>query len=141
MTRSVLKLYVPASPPATGARDAAIVAMPSGDMSIRGEKMTASDTGLPVGLWTRRTVTTTPLQALTLMNNSFVQRQSRVFAERMANEAGADMEAQIALAYRYAFGRSPDRRETERALEVAKQHGLKPVCWALLNASEFVNVR
>src|SRR5206468_12387006 len=39
--------------------------MPSGDMSIRGEKMTASLTGLPVGLWTRRTATVTPLPFFT----------------------------------------------------------------------------
>src|SRR6266849_8160941 len=37
-------MYVPGSPPTTGVRGAAIVAMPSGDMSIRGETMTASDT-------------------------------------------------------------------------------------------------
>src|SRR5260370_33169219 len=39
--------------------------MPSGDMSIRGEKMTASLTGLPVGLWTRRTASVTPLPFFT----------------------------------------------------------------------------
>ena len=36
----------------------------------------------------RRSITTTPLQALGLMNNSFVSRQARHFAERVRHVAG-----------------------------------------------------
>src|SRR5205807_7466386 len=63
----------------------------------------------------RRSVTTTPLQALGLMNNSFVLRQARCFAERVRQEAGAGADAQVAYAYRYAFGRPPTEQEAEQA--------------------------
>jgi hypothetical protein len=89
----------------------------------------------------RRGSTTTPLQALTLMNNSFVQRQARVLAERVNREAGEDAGKQIDRAYRLALGRPPTNAELQRAATLAKEHGLRPICWALLNASEFVYVR
>ena len=89
----------------------------------------------------RRTVTTTPLQALELMNNSFVVRQSRCFAERLSKEAGKSLPAQIALAYRLAFGRFPTQSELTRSSVLVKEHRLENLCWALLNASEFLYLR
>jgi hypothetical protein len=85
----------------------------------------------------KRTVTTTPIQALGLMNNSFVLRQARRFAARLSNDAGADRTHQIALAYRLAMGRSPSELESARALELASETGMEAVCWALFNSSEF----
>ena len=46
------------------------------------------------------------------MNNAFVQRQCRHFAERLEKEAGDKRPAQINLAYRVAFGREPRADET-----------------------------
>jgi hypothetical protein len=89
----------------------------------------------------RRGITTTPLQALALMNSGFVQRQARAFANRVEREAGPEIGARITLAYRLALGRAPTKEEAMRAAELAKEHGLRPVCWALLNASEFVYIR
>jgi hypothetical protein len=89
----------------------------------------------------RRSTTTTPLQALGLMNNSFVLRQAGLFAERAKKEAGDDRHAQVALAYRLALGRAPTTREAERAEKLAADHGLESVCWVLLNASEFLYTR
>ena len=89
----------------------------------------------------RRNVTTTPLQALTLMNNPFADRMARSFAERVRREAGGDPGAQVTLAYRLAFGRVPTDDERDRAAKVTRDAGLKAVCWALLNASEFVYVK
>ncbi len=89
----------------------------------------------------RRTVTTTPLQALELMNSSFVLRQARCFAERVRAEAGASPAAQCVRAYRLAFGRLPTAAETERASAFVRQSGLPDLCWALLNSSEFLYVR
>jgi len=89
----------------------------------------------------RRAVTTTPLQALAMMNNSFVQRQVGAFANRLKREAGAEVERQIELGYRYALGREPTNEEAAAARGVAEQHGLNAVCWALMNSSEFVTVR
>jgi hypothetical protein len=89
----------------------------------------------------RRTSTTTPLQALTMMNNPFADRMAQSFAERIRREAGDDPAAQSTLAYRLAFGRPPTDAERARAAGVAREAGLKAVCWALMNASEFVYVK
>jgi Protein of unknown function (DUF1553)/Protein of unknown function (DUF1549)/Concanavalin A-like lectin/glucanases superfamily len=83
-----------------------------------------------------RSVTTTPIQALGLMNNSFVQRQARQFAARL-NETGTDAADQITLAYRLALGRTPSKTEIASALDLARNDGLESVCWALFNSSEF----
>lgn len=88
-----------------------------------------------------RSVTTTPLQALGLMNNSFVQRQANHLAERAMKAAGNESGAAINIVYRLALGRTPKAEETARAVAAAKERGLKSVCWALLNSSEFVYLR
>ncbi|MCC7376893.1 MAG: DUF1553 domain-containing protein [Verrucomicrobiales bacterium] len=89
----------------------------------------------------RRGVTTTPLQALGLMNHPFVQRHAALFAERALREAGGQTPQAIERAYRLALGRAPNVEEAKRAGEVARERGLTPVCWALLNATEFIYVR
>ena len=88
-----------------------------------------------------RSMTTTPIQSLGLMNNAFVQRQCRHLAERLEKEAGPNRAAQIKLAYRLAFGREPRTDESKQSIELANAHGLESVCWVLLNASEFLYVR
>ena len=89
----------------------------------------------------RRGVTTTPLQALGLMNNSFVQRQAGHLAGRALKEADNDLPRAISSAYRLALGRAPTKDETQRALAAARDRSLTNVCWALLNSTEFVYVR
>jgi hypothetical protein len=89
----------------------------------------------------RRAVTTTPLQALGLMNGSLVRRQAKGFAERVAKEAGDDPAARVVLAYRLAFGRTPTDAEKERAVGHACENGIESLCWVLLNASEFLYLR
>jgi hypothetical protein len=89
----------------------------------------------------RRSVTTTPLQALELMNNSFVLRQSQRFAERVAHEAGPDPAAQVHLAYRLSLGRCPSAGESQRAAALAQDQGLESLAWVLFNASEFLYQR
>jgi hypothetical protein len=89
----------------------------------------------------RRGVTTTPLQALSLMNNSFVQRQAGRLAERVLAESKGNTNAAVRLAYAYCYGRSPSREESARADSAAAALSLKSVCWALLNSTEFVYVR
>jgi hypothetical protein len=88
-----------------------------------------------------RAATTTPLQALAMMNNAFVLRQASYFAERVRTEAGAKPEAQVVAAYRLAFGRMPTKDETERAAALVREHGRERLCWVLLNASEFLYAR
>lgn len=89
----------------------------------------------------RRGVTTTPLQALELMNNSFVQRQAGHLADRGMQAAGGDVERAVQEVYRLALGREPTAGERGRAVEAARDRGLSHVCWALLNSTEFVYVR
>jgi hypothetical protein len=84
-----------------------------------------------------RNVTTTPIQALGLMNNSFVQRQAARFAERLRAECGPELSPQITRAFQLAFGRRPGAAEMQRATELANSDGMETVCWTVFNASEF----
>ena len=89
----------------------------------------------------KRVVTTTPLQALTLLNSRFVVEQAAFLAERLVRETGeTDRGAQVERAYRLAFGRAPQPQEKAAALELINRHGLSVFCRALLNANEFVHV-
>lgn len=93
----------------------------------------------------RRNTTTTPLQALELMNNSFVLRQARYFASRVASTLGpgAVPAQQVDLAYKMALGRAPTQPEAARSanLVTTTTAGLETLCWSLFNMSEFEYVR
>jgi mono/diheme cytochrome c family protein len=89
----------------------------------------------------RRGVTTTPLQALELMNNTFVQRQAGHLAQRALAGANDDLPNAVQAAYRLALSRPATLDEMERALAAAKARSLTSVCWALLNSTEFIYVR
>lgn len=89
----------------------------------------------------KRAVTTTPLQALGLMNNTFVLRQAKGLAARASREAGAELGLQVDRAYRLALGRGPTSAERDRSISLASRHGLSEVCWVLFNTSEFLYVR
>ena len=89
----------------------------------------------------RRGVTATPLQALELMNNSFVQRQAKCLAQCATKASGKNLKASVRTAYLMTLGREPSRDEINRALPAAKERGLASVCWALLNSTEFIYVQ
>ncbi len=86
----------------------------------------------------RRIESTTPIQALNLLNSRFVLDQSDAFAARLKREAGDDTERQIQRAYLVAFGRSPAPSEVSEAREVVSLHGAAALCRAILNSNEFV---
>ena len=87
----------------------------------------------------KRQETITPLQALALMNDSFVQRQAEKMAARVAAEAGSPAAAaQIQRAYAIALSREPTTEELAAAQELVHSQSLKELCWALLNSSEFL---
>jgi hypothetical protein len=88
----------------------------------------------------RRAVTTTPLQALSLLNNGFMLRMADRFAERVQRDAGDDAIAQIRRAYELAYARPPDDDEVRRVRPIVERHGLAVFCRALFNSSEFVYV-
>ncbi len=89
----------------------------------------------------RRTTTTTPLQALTLMNNPFTNRMAKSFAERLKQDGGDNVVAQVRRAYWLALGRAPSVQEQSRAEAAVRSAGLESVCWALLNSSEFAYLK
>ncbi len=88
-----------------------------------------------------RRVTTTPLAALSLMNNSFVQRQANSLAERVTQQTKGQTKESIALAYLTVFGRPVSGSELHDSAQLVQDHGLATFCWALLNASEFMYVK
>jgi len=92
-----------------------------------------------------RNVTTTPTQALTLLNDPLILRQAGLFAQRVAQEAGPDRAKQVARAYALAFGREPSPRELSLSLDYLRSRAaagrpepLTDLCHALFNANEFV---
>jgi mono/diheme cytochrome c family protein len=89
----------------------------------------------------RRAVTTTPLQALGLMNDPFVLRQARALAARVRSEAPCGLAAQVERMFRLTLGRTPDGPEGERAARLVRGAGLEELAWTLFNSSEFLYVR
>lgn len=87
-----------------------------------------------------RAVTTTPLQALALMNDSFMLRMADRFAERLRTESGTDVSAQVDRAYRLAFARAARPDERAMAAEFVSQYGLAALCRVIFNANEFLYV-
>jgi mono/diheme cytochrome c family protein len=88
----------------------------------------------------KRTRSTTPLQALNLLNSGFVMQQAGFLAERLQTEAGSDPGAEVQRAFKLAFNRSPDAEELGAATRLVREHGLMAFCRALFNANEFVYV-
>ncbi|MBL9127820.1 MAG: DUF1553 domain-containing protein [Verrucomicrobiales bacterium] len=118
----------------------------------------------------RRNVTTSPVQALTLLNSTVVWDLARSFAARVLGEAGNDSRRQIEVAWRHALSRLPEeeerisagnflaaQRERVGSVEAARAGSSLPphplaesdpagaaaltdLCHALMNANEFVYV-
>lgn len=88
----------------------------------------------------RRAVTTTPLQALALLNHSFLLRMCDATAERLAREAGDDRAAQVERAFLLAYGRAPNDAERAGAATLIGQHGLAALVRAILNSNEFLYI-
>ena len=86
----------------------------------------------------RRTRSTTPLQALNLLNSRFLIQQAGFFAERLERECGPDAVAQARRAFKLAFARAPDGAEAGAAERLIREHGLPVFCRALLSANEFI---
>ena len=85
-----------------------------------------------------RSRSTTPLQALSLLNSPFVLQQAGLLAKRLRHEMGADIRAQLARACQLALGREPTREELSDAKKQVTKHSLEAFCRALFNANEFL---
>ncbi len=86
-----------------------------------------------------RNTTMTALQALALLNNTFMVKQSEYFAERL-QKLSPDPQQQMVTAYRLAFGRPPTPQERTALTGYAQRHGLANACRLLFNANEFLFV-
>lgn len=86
----------------------------------------------------KRPVSTTPLQALNLMNSDFVVEQSEFIAQRAQSEVGKDhLDAVVKRCFLLLLNREPDADELAASLDVAKATGLPLVCRSLINSNEF----
>lgn len=70
----------------------------------------------------RRDITTSPLQALTMLNSEVVLEWAQGFAGRVLFSAGLDPDAQIDMAYRLAYSRQPTSEEKDAALDFLHRH-------------------
>ncbi len=86
----------------------------------------------------RRSVSTTPLQALNLFNSRFMLQQSQAFSARLQREAGDDLSAQLQLAWQRTYNRAATSDELREAIAFARAEGVPALCRALLNSNEFL---
>ena len=88
----------------------------------------------------RRSKTTTPLQALTMLNHDFTLEMADALADRLRSGA-SDVDAQVRLAYRLGYTRQPNAQEVELCREFIRSHDLSSFCRAFLNTSELIYIR
>jgi hypothetical protein len=91
----------------------------------------------------KRANTTTPLQALTLLNHSFTLDMAKALSTRCQVNApvveGSDVSPEmIAAAYRFAFQRPPSQKEADAAGKLIAVYGFEAFCRALFNANELI---
>ena len=89
----------------------------------------------------RRAETTTPLQALTMLNHRFALDMAGFLAERVERDVGDDPEVQVGRAYELCYAREPSEEETAACVALMEDHGLDALCRVLLNTSELIYVR
>lgn len=106
--------------------------------SVPDPLMESLDCPDPSILTPKRSVTVTALQALAVLNNAFVLRQSEHLAARVAS--AGNLKAQIRQAYQLALNRDPTPAELTKLLPFAQKNGLASLCRLLFNTSEFMFV-
>jgi hypothetical protein len=89
----------------------------------------------------QRPASTHALQALSLMNSSFMRDQAAVFAKRLETDCGSDASCRVERAYRLALARAPRESEAVMARNFFSSGGRwDDFCLAMLNRNEFVYV-
>ena len=81
----------------------------------------------------KRPISTTPLQALNLMNSAFVVEQAGFIAERARKEGGEDRDAQVSRLFTLLLDREPDAEELAACADL----DLVLVTRSLINSNEF----
>ena len=86
----------------------------------------------------KRSRSTTPLQALNLLNSSFLMQQADLFSDRLKKDAGTNTVDQVNRAFSLCFNRFPSPAEVRDASLFIESEGLSQFARALLNTNEFV---
>ena len=86
----------------------------------------------------KRGESTTPLQALNLMNGPFTLRMAEKLATRLRREAGDEPSAQIDRLFAILFSRRPLAAERHACIDTLRSEGLETVCIAAFNSNEFL---
>lgn len=84
-----------------------------------------------------RISTTSPLQALTLLNHTFTLDMADALSERLKKEV-PDETARVHRAFALAFQRPPTDEEEAAALQLISKFGWRAFCRALLNSNELI---
>jgi len=119
--------------------------------NVRGQRSALLDTfdcPDPSAKTPKRSVTTTPTQALSQWNHAFVVRMSKRLALRVETEVGkgndAKQEADVLLSqqidqtWRLVLGRLPAEQEKAKSIRLVQNHGLALLCRVLFNSNEFI---
>ena len=85
----------------------------------------------------KRPVSTTPLQALNLLNSKFVTEQTSIIAKKCIEKTN-DMQSAVIMCFELLLHRVPRTDELKLSLKLAEDDGLGFVCRALINSNEFV---
>ena len=85
----------------------------------------------------KRPVSTTPLQALNLMNSPFAVAQAEAIAARAEAEHPDDAQAATTRLFELVLGRAPDADELAACVQIADRSGLDVVSRSLINTNEF----
>ncbi len=86
----------------------------------------------------RRAETTTPLQALTMLNHDFTVEMAKALAERIEASSIGDGVSQVDAAFSILYQREPSEQERKRCGEAIEKLGLTAFCRAALNSSELI---
>ena len=86
----------------------------------------------------RRSATTTPLQALSMLNGYLVHEESQRLEEKIRAVAGDDPQRQSRQAFEIVLGRAPDAEELSRFQRF--EGSLAALCRVLFNSNEFLYV-
>ncbi|MDF1746815.1 MAG: DUF1553 domain-containing protein, partial [Gimesia sp.] len=85
----------------------------------------------------KRPISTTPLQALSLMNSEFVIDQSKRIADLANQDSNGDQSAAVKRCFELLLARKPNEGELKSSLNLAQVHSLDIVCRAIINSNEF----
>ena len=88
----------------------------------------------------KRSVTTTPLQALSLLNSEFTLRMADSMAAELQRQHPDNIEQQLTTAFERACGRKPSPIELSPSVAFVQEHGLPAFCRVLFNSNAFLYV-